>query len=35
MSSTIEEIVSVLGAERQGNASAQIDWIFCAEDQAQ
>ena len=28
MSSTIEEIVSVLGAERQGNASAQIDWIL-------
>ena len=28
MSSTIEEIVSVLNAERQGNAPARIDWIL-------
>lgn len=28
MSSTIEEITSILGAERKGNAPATIDWIL-------
>ena len=28
MSSTIEEITSILGAERRGNAPATIDWIL-------
>lgn len=28
MSSTIEEITSILGAERRGNTPATIDWIL-------
>ena len=28
MSETIEEITSVMGAERIGNAPARIDWIL-------